>query len=573
MAQTISNLAVGSKVKFGKIYGEDIVWYVADKNHDGYPSNSVTLLAEKIITLKCFDAKEPSSDISNVRSYGNSRYPYSNIRQWLNSASPSGQWFTAQHSADAAPASDNVLNGTNPYDNIAGFLNAFSSDEQNALLDTALSIYTNQHYGSMLTPESCTDKVFLLSTLEIGATYQDYSSGSSKLALFNDTNYRTAKVTAAAVANSNHSGDPASGATWSWWLRDSAYVSDYQDLLWVWSGSLGNDYACKGSVGIRPACNLSIYVTVTDSTDSDGCYSTVFNMAPSAPSSITVPTEVLGGQNVTVSWGESSDADGNLSGYKLEQCVNGGTWSQIYQGSARSYSAAITFGWTSVQFRVKAYDTAGAESTYTTSATRTVTNNRNPVITGSDADLGSFSSSAPTYDYTVTDEDGHTVTVVETIDGVQHKSYTCTLGTANTFSMTADEWLKTLNGSHTVVIKATDAMGATATRTMTFTKAVTSVAFVQTDAMAADDMPTKAILNVQGYFPTGCSLTVEMCNNGNDASPTWEDVTNKAQTGQKIFFANTTKTASSWGVKVRVTLSRGSATETCYITSIGGNFA
>lgn len=41
----------------------------------------------------------------------------------------------------------------------------------------------------------------------------------------------------------------------------------------------------------------------------------------------------------------------------------------------------------------------------------------------------------------------------------------------------------------------------------------------------------------------------------------------------KHYFTNKTKTAAAWGVKVKAKLLRGSATETCYIQSIGGNFA
>ena len=74
-------------------------------------------------------------------------------------------------------------------------------------------------------------------------------------------------------------------------------------------------------------------------------------------------------------------------------------------------------------------------------------------------------------------------------------------------------------------------------------------------------------------IPAGAKFTVEVCNNGNDASPTWEDITQKARTGQKHYFTNQTKTAAAWGVKVKAKLLRGSATETCYIQSIGGNFA
>ena len=274
-----------------------------------------------------------------------------------------------------------------------------------------------------------------------------------------------------------------------------------------------------------------------------------------------------------ISWAASTDPDGNLSGYVLERKVGSGTWAQIYKGSSRSYTDAITYGWTSVQYRVKAYDAAGAESAYTTSVTRTVTNNRPPVISGTDGALGSFSTAAPSYEYTVTDADGHQVDVVEMLDGVTLRSYTVTLGHTNTLTIGSEAWLKVVNGSHTLKIVATDAKDASVTRTLTFTKAVTSVEFEQTLAMEADAMPTKALVNIQGNFPAGCTLQVWICNNGNDASPTWEDITQKARTGQKHYFTNQTKTAAAWGVKVKAKLLRGSATETCYIQSIGGNFA
>ena len=110
-------------------------------------------------------------------------------------------------------------------------------------------------------------------------------------------------------------------------------------------------------------------------------------------------------------------------------------------------------------------------------------------------------------------------------------------------------------------------------RTLSFDKAMHSVEFEQTVAMAADDMPTKALVNIQGSFPTGSTLQVWICNNGNDAEPTWEDITTQALTSQKHFFTNQTKTAASWGVKIKVKLLRGSAEGDCYIQSVGGNFA
>ena len=448
---------------------------MADKNHAGYPSNSVTLVTNQIIKMLCFDATEPSNGNSDRRSYGNNRYIYSNLRQWLNSPAAAGKWYTAQHSADQTPDSSHVWNGVNPYSGLAGFLNAFTANERAALLNTTITVGKSSTDGGGT--ETCTDKIFPLSCTEVGLS-GDHVCGS-KLAIFSDNNSRIATVTASCVANSNYSSNPGSGAAWYYWLRD-AYAGSAYDARFVFTDGTLNWYiAYFGVHGLRPACNLSSDLLISDSVDSDGCYTVIYNQAPTAPSSITVPSEVLGGENLSISWAASTDPDGNLSGYVLERKVGSGTWAQIYKGSSRSYTDAITYGWTSVQYRVKAYDAAGAESAYTTSVTRT----------------------------------------------------------------------------------------------LTFTKAVTSVEFEQTLAMEADAMPTKALVNIQGNFPAGCTLQVWICNNGNDASPTWEDVTQKVRTGQKHYFTNKTKTAAAWGVKVKAKLLRGSATETCYIQSIGGNFA
>ena len=567
MPQTLGSLANKAKIKFGSLYGAPIIWIKADKNHAGYPANSTTLVTNQIIKLLCFDAKESANGNGDRRNYGNNRYIYSNLRQWLNSDAAAGQWYTAQHSADAPPSSANVWDGYNPYNTIAGFLNGFTANERAALLATTITVGKSSTDGGGT--ETCVDKVFPLSCTEVNLS-GDHVCGS-KLAIFSDNSSRIATVSASAAANSNY--DVDANQAWYYWLRDAYAGSAIRARIVRDDGTLDRNNAYDGSNGLRPACNLSSDLLVSDTTDSDGCYTIVYNQPPTAPGTITVPSEVIGGENLSISWGQSTDPDGNLAGYKLERKVDDGTWAQIYSGSSRSYTDSITYGWTSVQYRVKAYDTAGAESAYTTSAVRTVTNNRPPVISGSDTDLGSFTTTPPSYEYTVTDADGHQVDVVEMLDGVTLRSYTVTLGHTNTLTIGSEAWLKVVNGSHTLKIVATDAKDASVTRTLTFTKAVTSVEFEQTLAMEADAMPTKALVNIQGNFPAGCTLQVWICNNGNDASPTWEDITQKVRAGQKHYFTNKTKTAAAWGVKVKAKLLRGSATETCYIQSIGGNFA
>ena len=195
---------------------------MADKNHAGYPSNSVTLVTNQIIKMLCFDATEPSNGNSDRRGYGNNRYIYSNLRQWLNSPAAAGQWYTAQHSADQTPDSSHVWNGVNPYSGLAGFLNAFTANERAALLNTTITVGKSSTDGGGT--ETCTDKIFPLSCTEVGLS-GDHVCGS-KLAIFSDNNSRIATVTASCVANSNYSSNPGSGAAWYYWLRDA-----YADAL------------------------------------------------------------------------------------------------------------------------------------------------------------------------------------------------------------------------------------------------------------------------------------------------------------------------------------------------------
>ena len=103
MSKKINTLAVGAKVRdpLSKYYGVPVGFQIADKNHAGYPANSTTLAAEKILCLKPFDAMESGGN-SNRQSYGNNRYSLANLRQWLNKSGTN--WYQAQHSYDRAPA-------------------------------------------------------------------------------------------------------------------------------------------------------------------------------------------------------------------------------------------------------------------------------------------------------------------------------------------------------------------------------------------------------------------------------------------------------------------------------------
>jgi hypothetical protein len=285
-----------------------------------------------------------------------------------------------------------------------------------------------------------------------------------------------------------------------------------------------------------------------------------------------VPATVVGGQPLTITWSAATDVDGNLSGYTLERQNNAsGTWTQIYSGSALSYSDTITKGWTSVQYRVKAYDSAAAASGYTTSTVRTVDNNTPPTVSSSSSgDLGTKNAGF-SISYTVNDVDGDAVTVVEAIDGVTKRSYAATLGANNSFAVTGTYFQQLLNGKHTMTVTATDSGGKSGTLTLTFTKAVYSLSITLETPLAADDLITKAVINITRSIPADATFQVLLTNNALDPSPVWEDVTANVTNGLNHVFANTTAVNGN-AFNFQITASRGASNTGGYISTIGGAF-
>jgi hypothetical protein len=341
------------------------------------------------------------------------------------------------------------------------------------------------------------------------------------------------------------------------------------------AGALNDNNAYLGYWGLRPACNLASSFLVSDLPDADGCYTFIFNQPPTVPGYINLPEQIVTGGSPQISWGASTDPEGGTVGYVLERKFNSGGFMEVYDGSSLLYTdGPIPSGNTSVQYRVKAYDADGAESAYAVSASRTIITNAPPTITGTDTDLGTFGMQKPPgYNYTVDDVNGDTVTVIETIDEVVLRTYQPILGQQQTLQFTDAAWLKVLNGGHTLKIAAQDPLAGQAVRTLTFTKNVDTIEFyAPITPFPADGMPAQALVQVTGSMPQGCILTVEICNNGNDDDPTWEDCTDAVINNMRYNFTNQEKAAIAWGVKLHVKLKRGTAQGAVYITSMGGNF-
>lgn len=612
---TLSSKAIGSTIKL-KVNGSARNFIVV---HQGKPSsvyddscNGTWLLMQDIYENRAWHS-------SNANDYANST-----IHSYLNST----------------------------------FLNLFESNIKNAIKQVKLPYRKGSGTSTTVTSGSngLSAKIFLLSATETSFDFGYMPSGEgAELAYFKGCADNSSDSKRVAYLN---------GSAALWWLRSpSCDLSAY--ALYVGSGGDWNGRYCSGSRGIRPALILPSTLLVSD----DGTVST--NTAPSTPGSISVPSSIMGGTNISISWAKSSDAESNLAGYKVERSTNGGSsWSQIYQGTATSttnnvafgttsvmyrvkaydteglesgwrtssqvtvvnnnapsappsiavpndvkggstlviswtaasdsdgnlsgyilerstdggsaytqvykgnaltYTDTITKGWSTVMYRVKAYDSYNAQSGYTTSTKRTVDNNTTPTITTSSAANLGTKSSGFTISYSVDDKDaGDTLTVTEKLDGTTKRTYTATRKTTNSFAVTGEYFQKITNGSHTMTVTVTDGK-ATVTKTFTFTKAVTAASITLAKPMEADAQITLCAITVGGLIPADAVFKVEVTNNGKDSSPVWEDATTEARNGRNHLFTNQTA-ANGFAFNFRVTAERGASGESGYIASIQGGF-
>lgn len=69
-------------------------------------------------------------------------------------------------------------------------------------------------------------------------------------------------------------------------------------------------------------------------------------------------------------------------------------------------------------------------------------------------------------------------------------------------------------------------------------------------------MPTAVNVELDLVKTFGCSTTVEICNNGNDTVPVWEDISTVVKSGVNHIFANKTKTADKWKVIIKIHIVR-----------------
>lgn len=453
---TLGSLPIGAKIKVPHSVIGDIVFLKCDQNHEGYPANSTTLITDKIILLRAFDAKEPNNTNSDRQSYGNNRYSVSNIDHWLNSTASAGQWYSPQHTADQSPNSTDVVS-KNPYDTDAGFLNGFDAKFISAIQDTTIKVARNTvtdggGYDTLVR------KVFLPSKAEL-FNQSEYSVMEGSLLQYFQANSNAVRIAYisdyCAQENNSHAGSSSvtAGAANHYWLRTPWQAGRVRVVNS--DGSLNDRNAGSGLCGIRVMCNLASNTFVSDQPDSDGTY--------------------------------------QIEDPPME-------------------------------------------------------------ISGNEEPLGTFVFPF-VYKYNILNATG--VTVVETLNQTQVRSYTTTGDEEQTFALTNELWATVPNGDNFIQITATKD-DKTVTQTKHFVKNST-LQLKYTPSHATTTQATAINVELDYIKPFGADLEVLVCNNGNDAQPTWEDMTTAVKTGANYLFKNTSKTAEEWKTIIQISIIRNSS--------------
>ncbi|MEH6940766.1 DNRLRE domain-containing protein [Bacillus sp. JJ722] len=220
--------------------------------------------------------------------------------------------------------------------------------------------------------------------------------------------------------------------------------------------------------------------------------------------------------------------------------------------------------------KVWSEDNQGGKSAIETRSFNVI-HNLAPEIIAEGNDLGLLDS-PPSVTYRVNDPDGDGVTVTEKLDGVVVKTFTAEPNTDYILTLTHHQWLQVTNGEHNLTITAEDSKGMATVRLFTFSRNETRIEIKLKNPFVTDISASRILVSPDWAIPAGATVKVEACNNAFDAEPTWEDLTQYVKQNRGFSFANKEKTAEQWGVNIRFTADKGTATSDVIISGFGGAF-
>ncbi|ERK63022.1 MULTISPECIES: DUF6273 domain-containing protein [unclassified Oscillibacter] len=340
----------------------------------------------------------------------------------------------------------NILAGSTIMSTMAGYLGRYESHIQSAIKTVKIPYHpgNGEPFWNIKSGENGLEcKLFPLGGYEVGLSDPSgiMPTDGAKLDYFKsglDTEANSKRIA------------KLNGAAAAWWLRSPVSLSTDGKFYILPDGSLGST-TVNPSYGALPAMIMDPTILVSD----DGTVG-----VPASPTALNVPIQVMQGRQITVSW---SAVDG-ASSYILERKANtDADWVQVYSGANTSFEETVGT-WTSVQYRVKSLAN-GKYGDYTTSTSVSVVPLSALVISGSDGSLGTLTNDVQ---YSVSSSGTSVLTVTETINGVNTRTFTATNGAENKISV-----VDLPTGMGTVKITASTNPGSgvvSVTREWTYTK-------------------------------------------------------------------------------------------------------
>lgn len=320
------------------------------------------------------------------------------------------------------------------------YKNLLDADIQDAIGTTQFYYTLGNASANIL---SLSRSIFLLSVTELGRSDQFINVEGSTLPI--------APTLQVAYLNDNPNNQ---------WTRTPLKDMQYRTCFLEKDGSFSWT-SCYNSYGIRPVFTLAgADIHVLD----NGLITTA--SPPSAPTSITVPTIVIGSP-ANITWTAATDPDTTITSYTLERNVNSEGWTQIFNGNALTYTDTPQSNWGTVIYRVSATNSYGLSSDYTTSETQTVQSGI-IIVNGPDLNIGQITT-LYSFNFTLSISGSSTVISDISTDVILDTAviYSNNLSTGQQVNINIDP--KVINGgSHSIVVNASKATYIGAETTYTF---------------------------------------------------------------------------------------------------------
>ncbi|CDZ74883.1 Hypothetical protein ING2D1G_0724 [Peptoniphilus sp. ING2-D1G] len=199
--------------------------------------------------------------------------------------------------------------------------------------------------------------------------------------------------------------------------------------------------------------------------------------------------------------------------------------------------------------------------------------NRPPIISGTNTDLGDKKEPF-TIEYSVTDIEKDKVYLKIYLDGVEvFENSAVEDGSNYTYTIPVVDFLKLRYEQHEIKIEAWDDFSVDNKQVRTYTfERVSAGLEVEIKINEFDIQPKKIIAVPHGIFASDADMKVFACNNYNDTTPTWEDMTDSSKAARAYAFTNTTKTASKWAIGIKVIVENGTSAVSSVLRGFKGGY-